>query len=116
MNVKQIREVIRRAANLRAMLTGSGRDVDFAQQDVGPQLEAKIKALRELDIPARFKDDRTARDAEIWYCTADIQRWHKMRAGGPTGEPLAKRCDEGGPRHVWLGQPRCTLCSAPFTG
>lgn len=80
MTIADIRREITRAENARNMLTGSGRDEDFARQPVADTLLPRIAALRALEIPARFADDNSRRGREIQHCQDTIARWTALQA------------------------------------
>lgn len=79
LSISEIRRVIDGARWLRNDLVG-GTSEEFARQDVGGQLTAKIATLRALEIPARFSDDIARRAEEIEFCQRVIARWEPKRA------------------------------------
>lgn len=115
MKIGEIRRVIERAYNARQWLTGSGIIAEFVKQDVGPQLRARVEELRALVIAPRFAADIERRAEEIERCERVIARWEAYRAEGITDARDRKLCMDGGPRHVYVGNDRCTLCNKAHT-
>jgi len=87
MKIAEIRTVIRGTAWTRNDLTG-GTSEEFIKQEVGPRLQAKIKQLRALEIPARFPGDIARRDEEIVYCERVIARWQAAQPTPAIPAPL----------------------------
>lgn len=109
-SIGSIRDVIRSAEFRRNWLTG-GTSEEFRKQQVGPALAEKVAELRALVIAPRFAADIEHRDNEVERCERTIARWNEAQ----TAPAIDNRvCAEGGPRHVFLGSPCCTLCGAPI--
>ena len=79
MKISDIREKIQSLYYLRDMLTG-GTSEEFARQNVGPDLAARIVEVEALEIPARFKADIEERRQQIEYAQKVIARWEGARA------------------------------------